>query len=67
MFEIMIMYDGLEVFSLCTDICSIVPNVSFGSIKQILAGGGTIKVTQDQYEVLQRLTKLYAPMEIGKL
>lgn len=67
MFEIMIMYDGPDVFSLCQDIKLIVKDLTFGSAKQILAGGGTLLVTQAQFEALQALTKMYSPMEIGKV
>lgn len=65
MLEILILYDGTEVFSLCQDIQHIVPNLSTGSIKQILAGGGTLTVTAAQFIALQGLTKMYDSLVVG--
>jgi len=67
MIEIMILYDGPEVFSLCQDIQHIVKDLSTSSLKQILNGGGTLMVTDAQFMSLQGLTKMYNSLEIGPL
>lgn len=67
MIEIMILYDGPEVFSLCQDIQHIVPNLSTGSLKQILKDGGTLMVTDAQLFSLLGLTKMYNSLEVGPL
>ena len=65
MIEVMVLYDGTEVFSLCQDIQHIVPNLSTGSLKQVLSGGGTLQVTDAQYISLKGLTKMYGSLEVG--
>lgn len=66
MFNIMMLYSGPDQFSLRGDIRRIIPELSLEATKEILAGDALVEVTEEQYQALLKLCRLYATFEIER-